>query len=616
MNNGMIGVGLEGKTLEYSKLRRWKNTIVGIFTKPYNIIVACALIVLTYLIVVPLIDMIVSTFHVLPGDVRRIQGAAAGDFTLFYWTRVFASELSSALLFRPLMNSIIIGLSVSAIGVTFGALVAWLMVRSDLPGKKFFSLVLLIPYMLPSWCIAMTWMSVFKTERMGGSPGFLQGLGIVTPEWLAYGPVPIILVLAISNYAFAYLLTSGALRSVNSEVEEMGELAGAGKMCILRKITFPLVMPAILSSFILTFSKSIGSFSVPAFLGMRVGYNTISTMLFSSIRQRDSNSAYVISLVLIATAAIAIYMNHRVIGARKSYATIGGKGGRSNLVSLGKWKYPIVVSLMLFVAFAIFLPLLILTIETFMLRPGRFEISNFTLHYWIGESIPNIGDGEPGVLRNWWFWQSARNTLLLGFSAAVLGTMAGQILGYICSRGRGRFSGRTIEQLSFMPFLIPSISFGAIYLSMFAQPRLFIPALYGTFALLVLICMVDGLPFSTRAGVSNMLQIGFELEEAASIEGASFIRRFRKIVFPLAKPGFLSGFMLIFISVIKELDLLILILTPRLSTLPSMMFSYVMGGVDEYGNVVVVIMFIIILSVYIIANKIGKADLAAGIGGA
>jgi len=163
--------------------------------------------------------------------------------------------------------------------------------------------------------------------------------------------------------------------------------------------------------------------------------------------------------------------------------------------------------------------------------------------------------------------------------------------------------------------MIPSLSLGAIYLSMFAQPRLFMPALYGTFTLLVLISVVNNLPFSTRAGVSNMLQIGYELEEAASIEGASFLRRMRKIIFPLAKPGFLTGFMLIFVSVIRDLDLIILLITPRTSTLAYMIWWFMDNNLDAYANVVAAFIFIIVFVVYIIAKKVGKVDLASGIKG-
>lgn len=196
------------------------------------------------------------------------------------------------MLYKPLMHSLLIATAVSVFSIGLGGAIAWLMVRSDLPFKKFFSLAMIVPYMIPSWCKSMAWIAVFKTARIGGTQGFLSYLGLEPPDWLAYGPVAIICVLTIHYYAYAYLLISASFRSINSELEEMGEILGAGKLLMLRKITFPLVMPAIASSFILIFSKAMGTFGVPAFLGLKTGYYTISTMLYTSIKQQQTAMAF------------------------------------------------------------------------------------------------------------------------------------------------------------------------------------------------------------------------------------------------------------------------------------------------------------------------------------
>ncbi|MDL2258421.1 iron ABC transporter permease [Eubacteriales bacterium OttesenSCG-928-K08] len=600
---------------EFSMARKIKNAFRNAFTNPYNLIVIVAIVALTYLIVVPLIEMITVTFQATQQDLRRIPGAQVGDFTLFYWNRLLFSDVSSSLLYKPLMNSLGIAICVSVLSIAIGSATAWLMVRSDMPGKKFFSLAIIIPYMLPSWCKSMAWLTVFKTERIGGSPGFLSALGVQVPEWLAYGPLPIILVLTLHYYAYAYLLVSASLSSINSELEEMGEIAGANKLQILRRITLPLVLPAILSSFILTFSKSIGTFGVPAFLGMKANFFTISTRMYSSIRQQQTTTGYAIATILILISSLNVYINQRAIGARKSYATIGGKGGRSTLISLGKWRVLIVVLLVLFIFVGVMGPLIILTVDTFMLKPGVYSLDNFSLHYWSGAGNPDIYEGEPGVFANSRFWQIAGNTLKLVLITSIVATVCGQIIGYIASRGRGKFSGKLVEQMVFIPYLIPSIAFGAIYLSMFSKPQLLIPSLYGTFTLMVLVSVVKHLPFSSRSGTSNMMQIGIELEEAGSIEGASFLQRFGRIVLPLSKNGFISGLMLIFISIMKELDLIILIVTPSMNTLPYMAFTYSNSNMAPYSNVVAVIMFVIVLFFYWLTNKVSKTDISKSLGG-
>ena len=605
----------------YSKSRRLKNQIKAVVTNPYNIIVLIAVVLLVYLIVLPLLDMIATTFELAQRDIRAVGGGKAGDFTLYYWQRLLTSELSWTMLIKPLINSLVIGVCVSVCAILLGSILAWLMVRSDLPFKKFFSLAVIIPYMIPSWCKSQAWLSMFKTARLGGAPGFMASLGLDVPEWLAYGPVAIIIVLTLHYYAYTYLLVSSALNSINSELEEMGEIQGAGKAMILRKITLPLVLPAILSAVILTFSKAIGTFGTINYLGSPVQYYTLSSQLYMNINSRDTQTGFAMAILMIIIASIAVFVNQKLIGSRKSYATIGGKGGRSTLIGLGKVGRPVITAaLFVFFAVGIIMPIVILVMESFMLKEGIYSLDNFTLHYWIGESNPQIMEGLPGIFKNDEFINSLFNSLRLTLVNGVFGTIFGQLLGYITAKGRGRLHGKLVEQLVFIPYLIPSVAFGGIYLSMFSQPQqifgvTLVPALYGTFALLTLVSVVKHLPFAARAGTSNMLQISGELEEAATIEGAGFFRRFVKIVFPLSKGGFISGFMLIFVSIMKELDLIILIMTPTTSTLPYLAFRYQNGNSPQASDCVAIVMFSIVFLVYAIANLSGKADLAKSMAG-
>lgn len=608
------------ETASFSRRKRCLNWLKNAFTNPYNLLVIVSIVALSVLVVWPLLQMVLTTFQLAPSEARRVKGTP-GDWTLYYWQRILNSSVSANMLYRPLLNSLLIASCVSVGSILVGGLIAWLMVRSDLPGKKFFSLAVIIPYMIPSWCKSMAWISVFKTPRIGGSAGFLSYLGITVPEWLAYGPVAIIFVLIIHYYAYAYLLMSAALRSINSELEEMGEIIGAPRRMMLSKITFPLVLPSILSSFILIFSKSMGTFGVPAFLGMKVSYYTISTMLYSSIKQQQTAVAYTISLILISIAAIVIFLNQRALGTRKSYATIGGKGGRSNVLSLKKGKAPITILLACFLAFAVVLPIGILILQSLMLKLGDFSLSNLTLHYWVGQGVKEIFNSEPGVLVNPQFYQVLKNSLKLVVIASFVATIFGQLIGYVNSRGRHLKSGKLVEQLVFIPYLIPSIAFGAMYLSMFSTAKtvtLFghtltlLPSLYGTFTLLVLVTVVKNLPFSSRAGTANMLQISVELEEAAHISGAHFMKRFRRIVFPLSKNGFMSGFMLIFMAIMKELDLLVILISPTTQTMPYMAYSYMSGGMEQYSNVVAILMFLVVFLIYWIANKFFNADISQG----
>ncbi|HPL28571.1 MAG TPA: ABC transporter permease subunit, partial [Anaerolineae bacterium] len=467
-------------------------------TRPHVILGILLIVAMLYFVMTPLYILIRTALTWQPEDVRLARGVVPGQFTLFHLQRVFNSVISQAMLWVPLRNTLLISIGVSALALSFGSLLAWLVVRTDLPGRKLISTLAIIPYMLPSWTIALAWTVVFKNERVGGAIGLLQALtGIQPPDWLSYGPLPIIITLSLHYYAFAFLMVSGALSTLDARLEESGEILGAGRWHVLTRITLPLVMPAILSAFVLTFARAMGSFGTPAFLGNPVRYNVLSTTLYANIQSRLQADGFVLCLVLISISIITIYINQRIIGVRKSFVTIAGKGFTATPVRLGSLKYLVLalVALVLFVA--VFAPLFFLGYQTLMLRNNDYSLSNLTLHFWIGESNPLIADGVEGVFRSSQVWASTRNTVALAAVTASLTALIGILLGYAIVKGRGTLLAKAIEQIAFLPYLMPSIAFGAIYLGMFAKPVGPLPALYGTFWLLVVVSVVKNLPYSS-----------------------------------------------------------------------------------------------------------------------
>lgn len=586
---------------------RLKNQILNVVKNPFNMIVAVSMVILFCLIVIPLLQMIASTFTAAKGEIKRI-GGNVGDFTLYYWKYLLVGKLAGATLWGPLKNSLVVGVFTVLVSVPLGSVLGWLVVRSDLPGKKLIGMLVVIPYMIPSWCKALAWLAVFRNNT-SGSLGFLAGMGIPIPDWLAYGPVAIVLCMSLHYYAFSYIHVSSALRSINSELEEMGEICGANKVQILKSITLPLVLPSILSAVVMTLSKAIGTYGVAANLGSRIGYFTLATKMKTFINGGPQGVGFAMSLVLISLAALIIFTNQKLIGVRKSYATIGGKGGRSNEMHLGKAKAPLMAFLVLFLFFAMVAPMFVLVMETFQVTTGNgYTLSNLTLYNWIGA----VDEAEryinyPGIFRNPEFGKAVWNTIRLTFIGSIITALCGQFLGYISTRGRGKWYGSTTEQLVFIPYLMSGVAFSSMYVAMFSTPRLggLIPSLYGTFTLIVLTSVVKHFPFASRSGTANMMQIAVELEEAADINGANFWQRMGKIVLPLAKNGFISGFMLTFISIAKELDLIIIMMDKHTQTMSYLAFTYSQEGYNQMADAISVCVLLFILVCYIIANRFG-----------
>ena len=594
-------------------VRMWNITKKG-FSNPPFILSVFLLIALLYLVIGPLFTMIQSAFTLHPRDALFVAGEA-GEFTTHYFVRTFFSRMRTVLFFEPFLNTLLVIFPMSALALLIGGVLAWLVVRTDLPGRRMIAKLAIIPYTLPSWTLALAWITLFKNRRIGGAAGILEWMGFKLPDWLSFGPIPIIVVMALHYYPFSFLLIGGALRDIDTRLEESALVLGADTKVIMRRIVFSLVTPAVLSSWILTLARGLGSFGAPNILGRPVNFQVLSTRLYSNMQTGSPGEGYLLAIVMIIMAVSFLYLNQKVIGTRKGYVTITGKAATKSIIRLGKYKTLISFCVYLFLFCVVVVPLLVLGIETIVMTPGNYSLSNFTTHFWIGKSDPAILSGQPGVLRDPQMWQSLWNTLKLGFLASLSCAIAGLLIGYTVVRLRGRWLSNILDQLSFLPYLVPSIAFGATYLSLFAKPRLFLPSLYGTFTLLIVVSMVKNLPFATRAGISGMMQLGHEIEEAGIVAGASWLTRMRRLILPLQRSGLLNGILLPMVSAMRELSLIIILITPGTHLLTTLTFKFTDYGYYSVSNALLLINIALVLVSTVIVQKITKDDLSKGLGG-
>jgi iron(III) transport system permease protein len=573
----------------------------------------CLLLLLTYLIIVPIVALIqnASSFQLI--DTFELPGVKKGAFTLYHWKEVFNNR---AVFIQPFLNTLLVGFgSVGMIGA-IGTMIAWLVSKTDIPLKGLLTVLATIPFALPSWALALPWIEIFQNTGMNMKVGFLEyTTGLKAPQWIVFGPLPIIIVLGLHYFPFAFLLVAAALRNVNSELEETGELLGAGRFTILRTITFPIVTPALLSAVILGFSLAIGSYGTPSLLGLPARFNVLSVQIKSLMTMNLHSQAYILALMLIALCTLAVYLNNRVIGTRKGFETIGGKGVRKRFTSLGKLRIPVSISVIAFLMITIIFPMCLLVWTSFMLNYGDYSISNFSLQYWTGvvdPSNPEFIIGESGVFRNPKFFSSVKNTFLISSLGAAITALIGMLVGYVVVMGRGKRLSSFLERISFAPIMIPSIAFGAIYISLFAARRGPIPALYGTFAIMILVVIGKRMPYASRCAISAMYQPSKELEEAGKVLGAGWLQRFRQIIWPLTKTGFSSGFMLIFIVSSRDLSLFILLVTSKTQVLSVLIFESAEFGIRQLSYALMttlVVLTFIVIGIYRLYERYSKKAL-------
>jgi len=574
--------------------------------EPERLMAVFFLTFLVLLVLTPLVEIIRDALSYQSYDLAYHPEAKEGTFTLFHLKRVFIGRLSRALFYRPLINSLMVGAGVTVIAVAIGSGLAWLLVRTDLFFRSFFSAMAVIPYMMPSWVLALAWMTLFKNDRIGGADGIATYLfGVQPPDWVSYGIFPIIICLALHYYAYAYLLVSGALMTVDSELEEAGAICGLSRFKRLVKITMPLLLPALGSAVVLTFIRIIGTFGTPALLGLPVRFFTFSTQIYASLNARNAGDGYVLALVLVALAVLFIYINSRVLGVRKSFVTLTGKGFRQRPIRLGAWRAPLTFLCGLFVAATVFLPLFLLAWESMLIKPGEYGFDNLTLHYWIGKAGSDLayGYGEAGVLHNDQIIAALFNSLRLGFSAAAINGVLGLLIGYTIVRTRGRWISKGLESIAFTPYIFPSIALGAIYLGIFSTSYGPVPVLYGTFALLVLITTVKNLPFTSRTGIAALLQIDKSLEETARVQGIGWFKRMFRIIIPMSTSGLVAGMLLTFITAMRELSLIILLLTPSTMVMTGLIFGYEAEDRVQHSGAVTLILVLMIITVNLLVRR-------------
>lgn len=504
------------------------------------------------------------------------------------WREVLTGRVARNLFWLPLRNTLVIGLLVGVGSSLVGGFLAWLVVLTDMPGRRLIGTLASLPFVIPSFAIALAWQVFFRNERVGGTIGLFAELGLSVPDWLAWGFVPIVLVLITHYFALSYMLISAGLASVGADMIEAAELTGAKRARILRDVTLPVILPSILAGGLLAFAEGVGNFATPALLGLPVRFHTLSTRLYGMISTGQVERGYVLSILLIVIAAALLFAGNRYVSGRHSYATITGKGSRTRRFALGRWRWPLFGAALTICLFTTVLPGIALLFSSLSLKKGSV-LSGLTLHYWLGASDPAIAQGQAGVLRNPQVLSALGTTIALGLAVALVAVLLGLLLGYATSRLKGGWLADVIGQLAYLPILIPGIALGAAYIALFGQPVGPLPALYGTFALLVIAGAAYNLPFSSQAGAAAMSQVSGELEEAARITGARFTRRLHDIFVPLTAPGLIAGGVLVFVKMVRDLSLVVLLYTPATPLLSVTAFRYANEGFLQFANAITMI---------------------------
>ena len=504
------------------------------------------------------------------------------------WWDVTRGPASGALMWRPLGASLAIAVAVGVLATAAGGLLAGLVVLTDLPGRTPLHFLICVPFLVPTFAVAMAWRAAVGNGRIGEADSLAAALGLVTPDWLAWGPVPVVVVLVMHNTPIAYLLVAAFLSTLRVEAVEAAKLAGAGVRRQVVSILLPMIKPALLASGALCFAQAIGNFAAPAILGPPVRFHTLSTRLFGMIETGQTARGYALAILLTLVAALGVLIAFRLGLGRSGGAGMNRVAVHTPLYRLGRWRPPVAAGLHLGLVLLALVPVAVLVLSS-LSATGDALARGWTLHFWAGAADPAVAEGQAGVLRTPAVYAALGVTLALGAGAAVLAAALALLTAMVARRIGGTALRAGLSTTLTLPLLVPSLALGAAFLALYGGPIGPLPALYGTFLLLLLIGVVALLPFAGQTAQVALARLPTALEDAARLAGANGWRRLTGIVLPLTARALIAGALLNFVRLVRNLDLVVLVFTPVMPLLAVLAYRYAAEGFAQLAHAVAVL---------------------------
>lgn len=595
----------------------FKNKLKTYFSKPHNIILLLMGIVLTFSTVAPIVAIVEDTFKIHPGTIDQHLTGMASGYTLVNYIDLFTSRMARTNLWTPLLNTVLLAVGTCLVAILFGGLFAFLITRTNLAWRKYLSSIFIFPYIMPQWTLAVVWQNLFNSNAVTGtSNGLLAAtLGVNMPIWWCKGLFPSVVVLGLHYAPFAYILIGGIFRNMDANLEEAATILDTPKWKIMFKVTLPMVKPAILSTILLVFGSSMGSYPVPHYLGL----TTLATK-YVSMNSKYTGEASILAIIMMFFGVAIMLLNQISLQSRKSYTTVTGKSGQISKINLGRaGKYIIALALVVITFFTSIFPIVSFAFETFLPNPGDYsflytgDTSNLTTKWWTtDENITENGMyGQKGILHNETIWHAFKGTILVSVCCALLAGTIGTLIGYAVAKSRRSKWANYVNSVAFLPYLMPSIAVGVAFFILFSNEHV---NLFNTYTLLIIVGTIKYIPFASRSSLNSMLQLSGEIEEAAIIQDIPWIKRMTRIIIPIQKSSIISGYLLPFMTCLRELSLFMLLCVQGFILSTTLDYFDEMG-LYAFSSGINLILIITILVCNTLVNKVTGASLDKGIGG-
>lgn len=483
-----------------------------------------------------------------------------------------------------LRNTAVMSIGVTILSVLIGVPLAWIVGRTDTPFKDYISMIAILPFIMPPVVVAVAW-AYLGTPRVGFVNLFWKWLADTKdPLFDIFTMGGLIFVMALSLAPYVFIFTVTAFKNMDPTLENAAHISGASQWQTTFRITFPLAAPAILSGALLVFIQSLEIFAIPATIGVSGGIYVFATQMWRMMIGIPPNFSHAaaMSIPILLICGLALWGQTKALGRSAKYTTVGGKSFRPRLVALGKWKYVALGFAGTYLLVSAIMPLLTLIYGTFISNRGRPPIPEFLTFDHIREII--TGDGGAVILR------SIENSLILSFMGATIGIALSAVVAYFVVRSTWRFRG-TLDFLALIPVAIPGAVIAIAMLWAYIREPF---NLYHTLWIILLAYITRFLPFGVKAVSNSITQIHEELERAAAVSGANWGVVFWKILVPLAMPGIVAGWIILFVSMMRELSASIMLFSSNKEVIGTILIQLYDEGL--FSHVCILSLIIVILS--------------------
>ena len=509
------------------------------------VVVIAAMIGVT--VIYPLSIMVYGTFKTTPPG-------EPSPLTFGNYVTMFSSDW----FWVALGHTVWIAIGGTLLGVFLGVSMAGIVTRTDTPWVGKLEIPLIVPFFLSPFMGALAWTGLASADY-GLINGWFEAIIGVRP-FEVFGPWGMIWVMGLYYSPYAFLIVSGTLRNMDPTLEEAALSAGASKPQTMMRITLPLMIPGILASAILIFVAAAEQFGIPSVLGLNQRWFVLTTRIFYLLREypQDYSMAATVAMVMLAFTGIMVFVRNRIIRKRE-FVTVGGKSFRPHVVPLGRWRYLTLSYLLSYIILAVILPF------------GTFVAISFFKFWSIHPKLKYL------TLENWQFilfeypstWIALKNSLFLSIVGAAVAVLISAVIAWVVVRTKA-FGKDALDTIATLPIAVPGLILGVAYL--WAWIRSPIP-IYGTIWILMVAYVSRFIPYSLRSIESTLRQIDKSLEESANISGASWLRTFWTVSLPLLKPGLVAGFILLFVTFMRELSCSILLYSSGSEVMSVTMFD-------------------------------------------